>query len=318
MPNLTRRAALGLAASGVAASDANATASHKSRVGSVSIVEFGADPTGSTDSTDAIKAAINSGASHVVAPAGKYRIKSVSFSPWGIPGVESKPFVFDASAAHFVHANDTMDRAMFELYPGKNRQLIRCVFKFGFVEGSPNVKYLLYLRQCNNCRIEAAYIGPGQQSTGVFVDQERDPPFGSFNNLIEIQDIADCKNAITIYADVTGVNGFEGNIVTIGRIGACAENGLTIGRQKNVRVIFNTFVLGPIEHCRNGYGIYERGGGNQYYVNNLNSNQRGIGALGGLSKKSLFIVSNEGSVDVAVEREHSYIDVHKKAGTLGR
>lgn len=281
----------------------------------ISIIDFGADPTGTNDSTQAILDALNSGVSHVIVPEGTYKIRSIDFSAWGIPAHASKPYIFDASAAKFVHDSTSSDFAMVNIYAGETNQLIRCIFKFGFLEGSSNVQNVLHIRHCNNSKIEAAYIGPSGNSTGVFCNQENNPSFGTFNNFIEIQDIADCQNGFTIYADVEGtsVNGFEGNIVKIGRLGFCSENGLTSGQLNNARVIFNTFILGPMERNLNGYAVYERGGGNQYYINNLNANGNGIGAVTGLIKKSLFVVSNESSVDPVVTQEHFYTNVYIKS-----
>ena len=280
-----------------------------------SIITFGADPTGANDSTQAIMNALNSGASHIIAPEGTYKIRSIDFTAWGASAQLSRPYIFDASPATFIHDNSYNDIAMVKIYPGETDELIRCIFKFGFLKGNGSVKNIVYIRHCNNCKIEAAFIGDiGKETsnaTAVFCDQENHPAKGTFNNFIEIQDIADCQNGFTIYADVEGTSteGFEGNIVKISRLGACRDNGLTVGRNKDSRVIFNTFILGPVEHNDNGYGVYERGGGNQYYINNLNMNGQGIGAETGLLKRSLFVVSNENSVDPVVTTEHFYTNV---------
>src|SRR5687767_11914263 len=104
----------------------------------VSIIDFGADPSGNTDSTQAILNALNSGSSHVIAPEGTYKIRSIDFSAWGFSAHPMKPYIFDASAATFVHDSSSSDFAMVNIYPGQNNQLIRCMFKFGFILGSPN------------------------------------------------------------------------------------------------------------------------------------------------------------------------------------
>jgi hypothetical protein len=277
----------------------------------VNAVDFGADPQGVNDSTDAINAALATGAGHVVVPAGTYSVRTIDFSPWGIPGQEFRPFVLDAPGAWFKH-NDAEghDFAVLKIFAGASQQILRAALRIGFVSGS-NVDNLVYIRHFNNSRFEAAFVGPGPVATGVFVDQANNPAFGTFNNFIDIQDVADCRDGMTVNADNFGVNGFEGNQVKIGRIGFNAQNGLTAGSVKDARVTFNTFLLGPIEHNNGGYGIYERGGGNQFYVNNLNSNRSGIGGLAGLLRKSMFNVSNQDSVDAAIVGEHLYKNIYQ-------
>jgi hypothetical protein len=290
----------------------------------VDIISYGADPTGVNDSTQAIMNALASGASHVIAPAGTYKVSSIDFSSWGIPLNPSKPYFFDAASAIFVHNASSTDFAMINLYAGPTNALLRCKFEFGFLLAEDNnVQCILFIKQFCNSRIECAFIGQPSgtpnAATGVFVDQTGNPPFGTFNNIIEIQDIAGCANGFTIYADLISShnNGFEGNLVTIGRLGFNSTNGLSLGQITNARVLFNTFFMGPIEHNTNGYGVYERGGGNQFYINNLNNNNqnnnnKGIGAISGLTNKSLFIASNQDSIDPSITQEHFYTNVYVK------
>lgn len=289
----------------------------------VDITSYGADPTGVTDSTSAIMSALASGASHVIAPGGTYKISSINFFSWALPPHPSLPYFFDAASATFIHNSASTDFSMINLYSGTDTsQLLRCNFQFGFLLAQDsNVQNILYIRQCNNCRIQCALIGngigyPNNIATGVFVNQTNTTFTGTFNNIIEIQDITNCNNGLTIYADATGSTGFEGNQVKIGRLGFCTSNGITLGQIPNARVVFNTFNLGPIEVSppigQPGYALYERGGGNQFYINNLNNNGNGIGAVSGLTYKSLFIVSNESSVAPEVTTNHFYTNVYVK------
>jgi hypothetical protein len=289
----------------------------------VSIIDFGADPSGNTDSTQAILNALNSGSSHVIAPEGTYKIRSIDFSAWGIPAHGQKPYIFDASAATFVHDSASSDFSMVSIFPGENNHLIRCTFKFGYLLGSPNVQSVLFIRYCNNCKIEVAHIGLAPNAVGVFCNQTNPITWGTFGNFIDIQDITGCRDGIIIYTDhyLANSEGFEGNIVKIGRLGFCTGDGIASGLVADNRTIFNSFFVGAIEHIENGYAIFERGGGNQYYINNLNFNGHGISAAPGLQKRSLFMVSNEPipditppqiPVDPIVIQEHFYTNVYQK------
>lgn len=279
----------------------------------VSIIDFGADPSGNTDSTQAILNALNSGSSHVIAPEGTYKIRSIDFSAFGADTHGQKAYIFDASAATFVHDSTSSDFAMVSLFPGENDTLFRSIFKFGFLLGSPNVQCILFLRYCNNCKIEVAHIGLAPNAAAVFCNQTNPIKYGTFGNFIEIQDITGCRDGFIIYTDHNTANneGFEGNIVKIGRLGFCTGDGLASGPGDDNRAIFNSFFVGAIEHITTGFAIFERGGGNQYYINNLNTNPNGIGAAPGLEKKSLFIVSNESAV-TTVDQQHFYTNVYQK------
>lgn len=74
----------------------------------VSVLDFGADPTGVSDSSDAINAALASGAKKIYAPSGRYKIlktivipKGVSLIGDGIPAT-----IFDASSAVYADLTD--------------------------------------------------------------------------------------------------------------------------------------------------------------------------------------------------------------------
>lgn len=83
--------------------------------GMVSILDFGADPSGATDSTTAIQNALNSGAKRVYAPAGTFLVTSLETTTCGIigDGQESTVFLGTNGAANILTLKAGIDHNSF-------------------------------------------------------------------------------------------------------------------------------------------------------------------------------------------------------------
>ncbi|WP_261532604.1 hypothetical protein [Burkholderia multivorans] len=240
---------------------------------------WGAVP-GSVDSAVGVNQAIASNASNVSMPPGVHYAKTpIDFTPWSsVSDPLFKMHRFDAEATKIIQLA-TMD-VVVSLSPSDGGQLIRHSFRFGRIEGASgyttNVA-LVRARYMNNCFFSAVNIGnaQGASGSGFYVDMTGTPAFGCFNNLIDIADIADNGGqGFAVNGNVPLNENFQGNIVRIGRVGFNGGDGVHIGNTDNEKTFGNTFILGPLE-WNGGYGLYERGYGNTYFINNTNSNHSG-------------------------------------------
>jgi hypothetical protein len=194
--------------------------------------------------------------------------------------------------------------SMLTITPGTGNQILNCLdLRLAELDGnSQTITQAVLMNRASDNRI---WIGDINSLTGMGLNADSTgiSDFGCFNNDITVGRITSTGNTAFHAAGASDTYNFQGNVVRTGQIIAC-QNGIILGDSTNDGCRYNTFICSPIEHQSSGYGIYDRSGGNLWFVNNLNNNLHGIGCPAGMTVASTFIVNTVDSIDAAVKSQH--------------
>jgi hypothetical protein len=213
----------------------------------------------------------------------------------------------DARGSILEAAADMTD--MVSLAQTAGHELFQATILLGAIDGKKATRTVgagVHLRRTNDSVIEVGIIHD-VSGYGFKADQAGVSDIGCFNNRITIDAIRSCSTFGFYGVGGTNVFGFEGNVIRVGQVWDNG-NGFVMGANTDENIRFNTIIASPIEH--NGYGIYDRGGGNTWIVNNLNANSTaGIGCPAGMARRSTFIVYMDGdTAEAAVIAQHYVLD----------
>jgi hypothetical protein len=248
---------------------------------------------------------------------GTYSITGeIDFTPVASHSATGARILFEATNAKIVAGGNLTN--MVNLGPTTGNQIVACLtVRIGALEGlkaTYTVTQGVYLRRFSDNHLWIGNIN-GMSGIGVTVDQAGVSDYGCFNNFIEILRIGECTSHGIAITSGSNVYGFQGNQVRTGQIIANAS-GIVVGDTVNENASYNTFICSPIEHNAQ-YGVYDRCGGNTWFINNTNSNGiAGVSCPTGMTKRSSFILTADDTIDAAVLDQHYVLDYGRQRGTI--